>query len=254
MRESAEHRPEPYGSAYRAGARDAKTADIAQLFLRHAGDTIGSVLDVGCGDGAFLEEVRRTGWSVFGLDVDPGAIRAAVAREIPSAVGAAPDAELTETFDVVTMWDLVEHVADPRRLAGWVADRCKRSGRVILVTPDAGSVFDRISVWERRLTRGRSTRIEELCLNSYHLHRFSAAGLRSLFEACGFRTERVERIQLFSLRPERYLSGFAPGIAGWTGIGSVDAWASRLAMATISKLELTNKLLYVGERVWDVIG
>lgn len=246
----AEHRTaEPYGLAYRAGARDAKTAALVELFMRHAGRDTGRVLDLGCGDGAFLVEVQRAGWSVRGIDLDRGAIEAARARSISCEMGAVPDTELDETFDVITMWDLIEHVRDPRKVGRWVADRTGIGSRVIVVTPDAGSVFDRVSAWERGITRGRSARVEELCLNSYHLHRFSAAGLCHLMEASGFRTDRIERVQLFSLRPERYLAGFAPGVPGWTGIAQFDAMASRLAMSVIATLRLTNKLLYVGKRV-----
>jgi SAM-dependent methyltransferase len=242
-----------YGAAYRGGADDGKVARLVDLFAASvAGASPGTLLDVGCADGGFLAAVRPLGWSGVGLDIDPAAVAAARARDLVAVVGAAGvdavPAPARGGFDAVTLWDLLEHVADPRATAAWLADRVAPGGRVIVLTPDARSLFDRAGAWERRATLGRSRRLDQLCLNRYHLHRFSAAGLRRLFDGVGFATVSLHRLQLFSLRPERYLSGFAPGIRGWTGIGGVDGWLSRCAYAAVTRLRITNKLLYVGLR------
>jgi 2-polyprenyl-3-methyl-5-hydroxy-6-metoxy-1,4-benzoquinol methylase len=75
----------------------------------------GSLLDVGCGIGRFLEAARERGWEIQG--VDPSPWPAAYARResgLPvecvslEAAGFQDDA-----FDVVTLWSTVEHLADP---------------------------------------------------------------------------------------------------------------------------------------------
>ena len=237
-----------YGRAYRDGADHHKVARLVELFARRAGAAGGAMLDVGCGDGSFLEAMRARGWAVTGLDIDAEAVARARARAIDAVAGTAGDGEVGGAFDAVTLWDLIEHLDDPRGAAAWLAGRVRVGGRLLVLTPDAGSTFDRLAAWERTVTRGRSSRIDDLCLNRYHLHRFSAAGLAALFEEAGFRTESIEPVQLFSLRAERYLAGFAPGIAGWTGRARLDALASRLAFAATRAARLTNKLLYVGTR------
>lgn len=236
-----------YGDAYRDGGSANKTARLVALFSRFAPHH-GRVLDVGCGDGAFLAALAARGYQSRGIDLDPGAVAAARARGLRVDECAAGSRSLDTAFDVVTLWDLLEHVEDPRALAGWLASHVESGGRIVVVTPDAGSQLDALSRWERTLSRGRSTRLEDLCLNRYHLHRFSRAGLASLFEAAGFTTVAVEPLQLFSLEPGRYLSGFAPGIAGVSGWRALDTQLSRVAFAALTAFEITNKLLFVGER------
>jgi hypothetical protein len=143
---------------------------------------------------------------------------------------------------------LIEHVSDPVCTASWLARICAPGGRIFVLTPDAHSAFDRIAAFERAASRGRSSRIEQLCLNRYHRHRFTANGLETLFTAAGFTTVALERVQVFSLQPARYLSGFAPGISGFSQRPRLDAWLSRVTFAVVTALEISNKLLYVGER------
>src|SRR5262245_19464815 len=102
------------------GNDDADAPKWAALFARLGdGARTGSVLDVGCGTGAFLAwlakrlpEGRRAG-----IELDPE--RAARARERdPHAAIATGDAEqalsrLEGRFELVTLWDVFEHLADP---------------------------------------------------------------------------------------------------------------------------------------------
>jgi SAM-dependent methyltransferase len=75
-----------------------------------------ALLDVGCGYGYFLERAARAGWRTAGVDVVPEAVDAAC-RRVPSACVAAgplrdagwPAGEL----GAVTLWDVLDMVADP---------------------------------------------------------------------------------------------------------------------------------------------
>jgi len=72
------------------------------------------ILDVGCSTGAFLAVAQGAGWDVWGVDISPEATREARERvgsgrisEDLFALGAAG------SFDVVSMWAVLEHLADP---------------------------------------------------------------------------------------------------------------------------------------------
>jgi 2-polyprenyl-3-methyl-5-hydroxy-6-metoxy-1,4-benzoquinol methylase len=86
----------------------------------------GALLDVGCGSGHFLALARRSGFKVCG--VEPAEVLANYANDImgvPVHCTEALDAQLPfEGFDVVTAWDVIEHVADPyavlRRCGQWL--------------------------------------------------------------------------------------------------------------------------------------
>lgn len=239
-----------YSDAYRRGLDPTKREALLRLFRECASDATGRLLlDVGGSDGSFASAARGLGWTCTSLDRDPEAVAAARARGLEAVVGCADDsAALHSSFDVVTLWDLLEHVPDPDRTAAWLSRCVRPDGRVVVVTPVADGPLDRLAHAERALSLRRSDRLLSLCVNRHHLHRFSRRGLASLFLRHGFRIVRLETIRLFSLRPEHYLSGFAPGMEGWTGRPVVDAMLSRIAYAALRLVRIRNKLLLVAER------
>ncbi|MEX1025447.1 MAG: class I SAM-dependent methyltransferase [Planctomycetota bacterium] len=75
----------------------------------------GRVLDVGCAAGYFLEVMRDAGWDVAGLEPSD-AIRARATETLGDAVkgGLLGEVELEPaSFDLITMWDVIEHIPDP---------------------------------------------------------------------------------------------------------------------------------------------
>ncbi|MFN0074145.1 MAG: class I SAM-dependent methyltransferase, partial [Chloroflexota bacterium] len=76
--------------------------------------TPGRVLDVGCHIGLFLEIAQDAGWDSWGVEPSRWAADRARARGLQVIHGALEDAELAhESFDAVTMWDVIEHLTDP---------------------------------------------------------------------------------------------------------------------------------------------
>lgn len=75
----------------------------------------GSLLDIGCGYGYFLDACRRQGYHVQGLDVSEWAARYATEKlGLSIAIGKIDDAAFPpESFDVITMWHSLEHAPDP---------------------------------------------------------------------------------------------------------------------------------------------
>jgi SAM-dependent methyltransferase len=78
----------------------------------------GRILDVGCGDGFFLDVMRGRGWDVFGVDIEELVIRHA--RDILDVPSARLDAEKdplpTGPFDAVTIWGALQLMYRPQRL------------------------------------------------------------------------------------------------------------------------------------------
>lgn len=75
----------------------------------------GRLLDVGCGKGYFLEMVRKRGWKVYG--VDPSQEAVLFARDslgLDAFAGELKDAHLeSESFEVITAWNVLDHMYDP---------------------------------------------------------------------------------------------------------------------------------------------
>jgi len=74
------------------------------------------LLDVGCHVGVFLEIAQERGWETWGVEPSRWAAREARSRGLQVIEGTLDQARLAdESFDVITMWDVIEHLTDPLR-------------------------------------------------------------------------------------------------------------------------------------------
>lgn len=104
------------------------------------------LLDVGCGNGSFLDTMRRaTGCQVYGIDLSPVAVERAKALYgldvFQGSVVQAPFAD--EYFDAVTAWWYLEHVPDPQQVMTHIARLLKPGGLCAIGVPNAGGCWAR---------------------------------------------------------------------------------------------------------------
>lgn len=103
----------------------------------------GSILDVGCATGVFLHELRKTGgWQTFGIDISETALKYARQRlQLDVFVGELREAQFADNqFDVVTFWDVIEHVPEPLKTLKEVARILKDDGILVINTPNSESL------------------------------------------------------------------------------------------------------------------
>lgn len=106
-----------------------------------------SLLDVGCGPGAGLEAARSLGYDAWGLDMSETAVKVASSRH-PDRVrlGTLSDRLFPRGFfDVITLFDVIEHVYDPRALAVDLAWHLAPEGRLVVATPNVKSLLARVT-------------------------------------------------------------------------------------------------------------
>lgn len=106
----------------------------------------GRLLDVGCGNGEYLERMRQLDWDVIGVEPDEKA--ACIAREgfgLEIITGSLEDAEFTdESFDAITMNHVIEHASDPLGLLKECRRILKPGGRLVVITPNIQSLGRRM--------------------------------------------------------------------------------------------------------------
>jgi SAM-dependent methyltransferase len=114
----------------------------AREFFRQFSGKREKLLDIGCGDGAFLQEAAKIGFQVFGLDLDAKAIAAAQEKRGLKEVKVMYLSDFVKeaekhSFDAITFFEVLEHQDDPRAFMAEVKS-CLRKGGVV-----AGSVPNR---------------------------------------------------------------------------------------------------------------
>jgi 2-polyprenyl-3-methyl-5-hydroxy-6-metoxy-1,4-benzoquinol methylase len=114
--------------------------------LARAGAHGGRLVDVGCATGFFLDEAREAGWKVAGVDCSPWA-RSMAARQL----GLETFESLTEArenaaapFQAVTLFQVLEHLADPAEALREVAAALEPGGTLVVETWDRESLVARL--------------------------------------------------------------------------------------------------------------
>jgi SAM-dependent methyltransferase len=106
------------------------------------------LLDVGCGSGYFLSSASKAGWEVVG--VEPSKAHCEKAKELLNARGdlicaTLEDASLPASYyDVLTLWDVLEHVPDPVNFISTCCSLLKPGGFLFVNVPDLDSLQSRV--------------------------------------------------------------------------------------------------------------
>ena len=145
----------------------------------------GRVLDIGCGSGRFLAALAWRGFECHGTEFsDETARRAAAIPGLQVHAGPVTDGTYAPgTFDLVSVWHVLEHLHDPdallRRCALWL----REGGVLLLAVPNIDS-------WQARLFRGAWFHLDP----PRHLFHFGPSSLRVALEAAGFRVVRMRQL------------------------------------------------------------
>lgn len=106
----------------------------------------GRLLDVGCGNGAFLARMKSLGWEAVGVELDEKAANVAKTEfDVDVFIGTLEAADFAdESFDVITLSHVIEHIGDPRELLCRCRKLLRKGGRVVVTTPNADSLGHKI--------------------------------------------------------------------------------------------------------------
>jgi len=140
----------------------------------------GRLLDVGCGNGYFLELARRRGWEIFGTEISEYCIKYCKEKfGISVHFGEIFEANFSDNyFDIITMWHTLEHVRNP---IGYLRESnriLKNDGLLFILVPNARFLLSHLKGWA---WIARSEIME-------HLYFFSTDSLGSMLKKSNFKT------------------------------------------------------------------
>ena len=172
----------------------------------------GRLLDMGCGLGFFLKAMAPyADWEAYGCEISPAAVRYArdtlgLTNVIRSRL---EDVDLPpSTFDIITIWDVIEHLLRPDPLLRACHALLRDGGICFIRTPNISVQLPRARL--QKLLRGMQPDVAYLQARD-HLHHYSMSSIRRLLERNGF--SRIEFVHLHPIQGAAVSkSGFLPSM------------------------------------------
>ena len=167
-----------------------RTFDAALRQIETALGRKGRLLDIGTAAGAFVGAAAKRGWEAEGCEPNRWLAQWGAAHYgISIRQGSVFDQPYQPgSFDVVTLWDVIEHTLDPRQMLEHCAELLRPGGLLVINYPDIGS-------WVAR-AMGRRW----LFLTSVHLYYFDRRTITRILESTGFAVTtvrpHVQRLEL----------------------------------------------------------
>jgi len=157
----------------------------------------GRVLDVGSALGTFLLAARDRGWEPQGIEISEFAAKHAREKHDLSVfhgdLGSFDGA--SETFDLVTFWDSIEHVATPLEDASKAVQLVKPGGIVLFTTDNFDCLIADVASILYRLTAGRMNYPIERVFIDANLSYFTVATFRDLLGRVGLKELCLEKME-----------------------------------------------------------
>lgn len=176
------------GAKYRGCAKGASRVNAEERvrrLLALSGLRLGKWLDVGCATGDFMVAAHAKVTEVQGIDISDFAVNETKARGLVNVMlGDFVELEMgLNEFDLVTMWDTVEHVRDPVLTLEKAFRVTKPGGYLVLTTGDIESRIARLL-----------GRFWHLMIPPRHLYFFSPATITRMLMKVGFQSVSVTHV------------------------------------------------------------
>lgn len=179
---------------------------------RHGGIAGKKALDIGCGGGVFLAALKHAGAEVTGIELsDTRAYYSktkygfeVVKRPIEDPYWDA----FAGTFDIVTLWDVIEHVNYPLTTLKAAAKLLRPGGVLLIDTPCRDAFYHRFGELTYRISSGKYPTFLNTMYSSKpfgHKQILSLTEMRSLFESAGLNVVELKRFHELSFPYSFYL-------------------------------------------------
>jgi SAM-dependent methyltransferase len=189
-------------------ARNLMLTRKREIIIHETGLKSGKLLDIGSGTGHFAHVMKKSGWNVKGVEINPKARNFAATHfglEIidPAHVGTLESG----SFDCITLWHVLEHFHDPFKYMSDIHKLLKPGGLCLVALPNCNS-YDALSY--RQFWAAYDV--------PRHLWHFNPSTFKLFSEKTGFNLTKLTTLPLdvfyISIMSERYLGSKFPFLKG----------------------------------------
>lgn len=183
----------------------------------------GRMLDIGAATGFFLDLARKRGWESVGVEPSDHAASLGRGKGIDVRTGTLDTFEAPDhSFDVITLWDVIEHVPDPRETLRQARRLLRPGGIIAINTPDADSLWARVMGMQWHLV-----------VPPEHLHLFGTRSLHRMLAETEFDCLMTSKIgKTFTVQYVFHT------LAHWQKLGIWQTLAEQLTGNPIGKIGL----------------
>jgi len=135
-------------------------------------------LDIGCSTGFVVEEAQNRGWDAYGIDLNPSAIEFGKKRGLTLNNISLKELNQDDVFDVVSLFDVLEHVVNPKEILEQALMHLKEDGIIFIYVPN----YDSAS----RILMGKEA---HFIWPTHHLTYFNPKTITFLLESLGMKIE-----------------------------------------------------------------
>lgn len=142
----------------------------------------GNIIDVGCGIGYFLEIAKLRGWNVYGTEYTDEAVEICTNNDINMSLGKLdPKNYIPEMFDVITSFEVLEHINNPVEEISNFNKILRKGGLVYFTTPNFNSFL-----------RNRLGANYDVITYPEHLSYYTPKTINNLFKKLNFRKLKLQ--------------------------------------------------------------
>ena len=99
----------------------------------------GSILDIGCGTGEFLNIFKKNGWTTKGIEPNGNARQKAIKNHKLDVIENTNLSDIEDKFDIISMWHVLEHVTDLKNNLNELNRLLSKNGKIIIAVPNLNS-------------------------------------------------------------------------------------------------------------------
>lgn len=181
-------------------AHERMYGDFCKKFVKSKN---GRLLDVGCGLGYFVKKVLvYPDWDVYGYEISKPAVGFAKDKLGLKNIfqGKVEESDFPEQyFDIITLWDVIEHIPNPGPLLSYLNKILKDDGVLFIHTPNIKVQLPKARI--KKLVKGEKKGGHYLEAKD-HINIYSPKAIRSLLSGFGF-----NKIKFIHLHPIQSVSG-----------------------------------------------